>query len=104
MRRLAPSQEFRRAAQVARGAGCRRRGKGSTLVEFALVLPILLALLIGIMEFGWMVKNNLTIANAAREGVRNASLGKTTTEIKTRVQNTATPLSVVSPNGSVTIM
>jgi Flp pilus assembly protein TadG len=80
------------------------RRSGSTLVEFAIVLPLLLAVLIGIMEFGWLVKNNLTIANAAREGARNASLGKTTTEIRTRVQNTATPLSTVSPNGSVTIM
>ncbi len=40
-----------------------RRRRGSTLVEFALIVPVLLAKLMGIIEFGWLVKNNLTIAN-----------------------------------------
>jgi len=44
--------------------------KGQGLVEFALVVPILLLLVIGIAEFGraWMTKNILT--GAAREAVR----------------------------------
>lgn len=44
--------------------------KGQGLVEFALVVPLLLLLVIGIAEFGraWMTKNILT--GAAREGVR----------------------------------
>lgn len=50
-----------------------RRGEaGQSLVEFAIVLPILLALVIGIFEFGraWNVHQVLT--NAAREGARMA--------------------------------
>jgi len=44
--------------------------KGQSLVEFALVVPLLLLLVIGIAEFGraWMAKNILT--GAAREAVR----------------------------------
>ena len=72
------------------------RRKGATLVEFALVVPVLLSLLIGIMEFGWMVKNNLTVANATREGARAAALGKTTSEIQTRINNSMAPLSTSS--------
>ena len=43
---------------------------GQSLVEYALVLPILLLLFLGIMEFGILVFNYNTIANAAREGAR----------------------------------
>ncbi len=78
----------------------RRRG-GQTIVEFALVVPILLGLLIGIMEFGWVVKNTLALSNGAREGARVASLGRTTTDIQTRIQNSVRPLSVASPNGAI---
>ncbi len=47
-----------------------RRGKGQALVEFALVVPLFLVLLFGMVEFGrvWMTKNIIT--GAAREAVR----------------------------------
>src|SRR5574341_1608570 len=50
--------------------------KGQGLVEFALVVPILLLLVIGIIEFGraWMTRNILT--GAAREAVRMAVVQK----------------------------
>lgn len=46
------------------------RIRGQGLVEFALVLPIFLLLLFGMVEFGraWMTKNIIT--GAAREAVR----------------------------------
>ncbi len=49
-----------------------RRGQG--LVEFALVVPLFLVLLLGMVEFGraWMTKNILT--GAAREAVRLAAV------------------------------
>lgn len=46
--------------------------KGQALVEFALVLPILLMLLCGIIDFGWLYYNQITLNNAAREGARYA--------------------------------
>ena len=50
----------------------RRKESGQALVEFALVLPILLALLCGIIDFGWIYYNQITLTNAAREGARYA--------------------------------
>lgn len=78
------------------------RRRGQAIVEFALVLPIFLLLIFGILEYSFYVKNALTIANAAREGARYASVGKTTTEIQGRVAQEAVPLSVTGTSGSVT--
>ncbi|MBQ6711114.1 MAG: pilus assembly protein [Clostridia bacterium] len=49
-----------------------RSEKGQAIVEFALVLPLLLALLCGIIDFGWLYYNQITLNNAAREGARYA--------------------------------
>ena len=53
----------------------RRRDEGAAAVEFALVLPILVVLLFGIIEFGLVFDAQLTITHAAREGARVASVG-----------------------------
>ncbi|HKY32827.1 MAG TPA: TadE/TadG family type IV pilus assembly protein [Candidatus Polarisedimenticolia bacterium] len=52
----------------------RRAGSGQNLVEFALVAVMLLAVLLGIVEFGraWMTFQVIT--NASREGARVAAL------------------------------
>ena len=47
-----------------------RHDTGQEVVEFALVLPLLLLMIFGIMEFGIVVFTYDTIANAAREGAR----------------------------------
>lgn len=44
--------------------------KGQALVEYALVLPLLLLLVFGIIDLGIAVFSYDTIANAAREGAR----------------------------------
>lgn len=49
-----------------------RHEKGQSMVEFALVLPILLIVLCGILDFGWLYYNQITLNNAAREGARYA--------------------------------
>ena len=49
-----------------------RTEKGQAMVAFALVLPLLLALLCGIIDFGWLYYNQITLNNAAREGARYA--------------------------------
>ena len=50
----------------------KKNEKGQALVELALVLPLLLALLCGIVDFGWIYYNQITLTNAAREGARYA--------------------------------
>ena len=79
-----------------------RRRRGSTLLEFALIVPILVVMLLGIIEFGWLVKNHLTIANATREGARAASLGKTSEEIQDRIKNAAKPAVVTDTDITLT--
>jgi Flp pilus assembly protein TadG len=60
--------------------------KGAELVEFALVLPFLLLVVLGIAEFGIMLQRYEAITNAAREGARVAVLpGYTTADVQARV-------------------
>jgi Flp pilus assembly protein TadG len=66
--------------------------RGQAVVEFALVVPLLILMMLGIIEMGWVVRNSVTISNAAREGSRAAALGKKTTDISTRITNYASDL------------
>ena len=47
-----------------------KREEGAAAVEFALVLPILILILFGIIEFGFALHNKEVITNASREGAR----------------------------------
>ncbi len=47
-----------------------RHQRGATLVEYALVVPIFLLLVVGILEFGRIIFTYNTLANVAREGAR----------------------------------
>jgi Flp pilus assembly pilin Flp len=47
---------------------------GQNLVEFALLLPVLMYILMGIMQFGLVFAAYLTINNAVREGARWGSI------------------------------
>ena len=62
------------------------RERGAGLAEFALVMPVLLMILFGIIEFGFAFGRSQAIAAAAREGGRLASLSSTSpTEVSDRV-------------------
>ena len=54
--------------------------KGAALVEFALVFPLLLLLLMGIVEFGLLFHNKQVLTNASREGAR-AGIARSDDEI-----------------------
>ncbi len=51
-----------------------RSENGAQLVEFALVLPLLLLVMLGIAEFGFIFQRYEVVTNAAREGARLAVL------------------------------
>ncbi|HEV7624773.1 MAG TPA: TadE family protein [Amnibacterium sp.] len=51
-----------------------RKDRGSVAVEFALVLPILATLLIGVIEFGNAYGAQLAVTNAAREAARTMAV------------------------------
>ncbi len=54
----------------------RRNGRGQGLVELAIVLPILLLLLMGVAEMGYLLRNYLVVINADREACRFAARGR----------------------------
>lgn len=61
--------------------------KGQSLVETALVLPIIIIILTGIIDFGMMYNNYLLISDASREAARNAAVGVADSDIRLLVSN-----------------
>lgn len=51
-----------------------RSDRGANLVEFAMVMPFLILLLLGIVEFSWTLATNLDVKQGAREGARLISV------------------------------
>jgi Flp pilus assembly protein TadG len=75
------------------------RGKGrrgAAMVEFAIVVPLLLFLVLGIMEFGMIMRDYIMLAQGAREGARTAAIGQPVNKIKARVLE-ASALSNLQP-------
>ncbi len=66
-----------------------RSERGAAAVEFALVLPLLLTLLFGMIDFGRAYNQQITLTQLAREGARLVSLG--TTDYKARLLSAAPP-------------
>lgn len=51
----------------------RRAARGQSLVEFAIVLPFLMLLILGAIEFGFIFDNRISLQYASREGARVGS-------------------------------
>ena len=62
------------------------------MVEFALVLPVLVLLLFGIIEFTRAYNAKTSMTHAAREGARTLALRGTVAEANARVRATAPSL------------
>ncbi len=73
-------------------AGLRKDNKGQALVEFALVLPLLLLLLMAVIEFGNIFHSYLLLTTASREGARMGVVGHTDAEIIQRVEEICSTL------------
>lgn len=72
----------------------RNRARGAAIVEFAVVLPLLLTILLGIIEYGWVFMVRQTLQTAAREGCRTAVLQSTVSpysNVSSRVQQVMAP-------------
>ena len=88
-----------------------RSERGAELIEFALVLPLLMFIILGLVDFGFLFQRFEVVTNAAREGARMAVLpGYATADVTARVKNyvstgglttTATNPSVVVTNVAI---
>ena len=67
---------------------CRQRGQ--SLVEFALVAPILILLFTGMFDFGWILHQQIQMDNATRQGARRGAVGETNTVIIAKIMESCT--------------
>jgi len=63
--------------------------RGQTLIEFALVAPIIFLLLFGIVDFGLALDRRITLQHAVREGARYAAVHDGCTDIQDRTKERA---------------
>lgn len=67
----------------------RQREAGQSLVETALILPVLLVLMMGIFDFGRAIFAYNAISNSAREAVRVAIVNQNTTAVEEEAKRSA---------------
>src|SRR5262245_25145265 len=77
-----------------------RREEGAALIETAFVLPIMLLVCVGILEFGRAYQTWQVVTNASREGARVAVLPDYTDDsvrarVKTYLKNGGLPAAIV---------
>src|SRR5262245_21138010 len=68
--------------------------RGATAIEFALLFPLLMLIVFGIIDFGRVLNAQITLTQAAREGARLDALGLP--NVDSRTQAAATGISPVS--------
>ena len=82
----------------------RKKRRGASAVEFALVAPVFILLVLGMIEFGRMVMVQQLLTNASREGARRAVLdGSTVADVQTLVQDYLNNTSVAVPIENITV-
>lgn len=93
---------MRRSKRIGRVCTSRLpREHGASLAEFALMLPVLLMVLFGIIEFGLYFSRAQAIEAAAREGGRLASISSSSTaDVKNRVTDTLGSTTFDAPHGT----
>lgn len=64
----------------------KRSEKGQGLIELALVLPLILFLLFGMIVLSVSINAKIVVSNAAREGARLAAAGDNSSSVKTKVE------------------
>jgi Flp pilus assembly protein TadG len=76
---------------------------GAAAVEFALLLPLLLLLVLGTIEFGRVYNVQITLTNAAREGVRVMAIGNDPVAAKDAAKNAAASVSTTITDSDIVL-
>lgn len=83
----------------------RSEDDGAAAVEFGLVAPLLILLVFGIMSFGVLFAQDLSLDNAARQGARFGAVGeRTCSAVVTEARTAAGTIGVNTANVTVTIL
>jgi Flp pilus assembly protein TadG len=86
-----------------RRPGARLLGeRGAAAVEFALVVPVLVLMLLGIVEYSKAYQVQARLADAAREGARVMALANDLSSARTAVRSSATNLTLTDAQITVT--
>ena len=72
----------------------KRDDRGAVMVEFAIVLPVLLLILLGIIEFGRAYNTQVSIQAAAREGARELALRHSSTAVESATRDGAPSVTI----------
>jgi Flp pilus assembly protein TadG len=75
--------------------------RGAAMIEFALLLPMLIMLVFGIITFGRAYFAKVELASAVREGARAAALGKSNGEAVSATVTAGSGLGISSGNVQV---
>jgi Flp pilus assembly protein TadG len=86
----APPRSSSAPAGETRSLSRRNRQRGAAAVEFALVFPILCAVMFGIIDYGWFFYQRFTMASAVRDGLRYAVVMSQTADYTTAAITRAT--------------
>jgi Flp pilus assembly protein TadG len=81
----------------------RQADDGAAAVEFALILPILLLLILGMFEFGRIFNAQIQVSNAAREAARVMAIRDNVTEATAAAIATAPGLNPLIAAGDIDI-
>lgn len=69
-----------------------RPERGSATVEFALVMPLLLVVILAVVQVGLLLRDQLVLTQAARAGAREASVSPSDEEVRSAVVSAAAGL------------
>jgi Flp pilus assembly protein TadG len=74
---------LRSCRSAAIGRGARRSEAGQALVEFGIIATIFILLVAGIVDFGRALNAWIVVSSSAREGARQASVGRSVADVTT---------------------
>lgn len=77
--------------------------RGAAAVEFAILLPVLLMLVFGTIEFGRAYNAQITLTNAARDGVRVMAINNDPAGARIAAKNAAASVSTTIPDSDIVL-
>lgn len=78
--------------------------RAAAVVEMAIVAPVLMTMLFGIIEYGWVFMYKQSLTNAAREGCRVATMqGSTDSQITSAITNYMSGMGLKSTDYTVSL-